>query len=1072
MAQADGTIYINTAIETDGMKSGGKEVEAAARRMAKSVSGIGESARLALQKQTDSFVRQNQMYAQQERKVESLKAKLEEMRGQKVATDEFKAIGKQIDADKAKLNSLIKKQEDFVAAGKNTNSAVYGQRQRDIEELKNSIESAKREQEELLQSGNAYKPVDTSAVEEKLISEQQRLAESGNRLGTSYEQLKQKVVDYGGVINECGGYLGILQTIFLGLKRAIEVTGIALLHFPIAVIRIVSGLVQKLGSFAKSAALHLMSLVKKSIINGFKKMASAAGKAMLSLSGINSQAKKSKNTFGKSLKTILKYTLGIRSMYILLNKIRTGIKEGFSNLAQYSGETNQSISSLMSALTQLKNSLATAFAPILNVVAPILTTFINLISKAVTYVGMLFAALTGKKTFDKAVGVQKNYADSLGKTASNAKDAEKALEGYLSPIDEINKMEKPDAGDIGGGAGGAGGDSGVGGMFKTVPIEDSIIKMVQKIKDLIKNEDWEGLGAYIASGINAGLQKLYDAINWDNVGPKITYFVNAFTRTFNSLVDNIDWDLMGRVLGAGINTVVNTLNLLIEGIDWINLGKKISVGLRGMLDEVNWKNFGKAIGNYFMIGWRVFDGFVTDMWRKDNAGLTGWSQLGISFGDALNGIVQKIDLGKIGSSLGKAITGIFQSAIDSSKTFDWKALGLNVANGINNFLKNFDAKTVAEGTSEITKGILDSLIEAVETVDWNLLGKKISDFLANIDWAGIAERLFELLGAALGGLAAFLGGLISGAVESAKEYFSGKIEEMGGDIGGGILFGIIDGLANIGTWIKEHIFQPFINGFKEAFGIHSPSTVMQEQGVFLMEGLYNGIKSKIEKVISNFEEIKRKILNKWEEVRTKSLEKWGEIKKSISAKWEEIKGDSYKKFNAIKETILKAWNNTKKSTQNIWTGIGTIIKGVVNSIIATLNKMISGVVNAFNSVIDAVNKMFSFEPPDWLASVGVKGWSPNIQKIEAPQIPYLATGAVIPPNAPFMAMLGDQRHGTNLEAPEALIRRIVREESGGSGKGGQYRFTAQINRRTLFDEMISEAKLIRDQNGRNPFELA
>ena len=47
-------------------------------------------------------------------------------------------------------------------------------------------------------------------------------------------------------------------------------------------------------------------------------------------------------------------------------------------------------------------------------------------------------------------------------------------------------------------------------------------------------------------------------------------------------------------------------------------------------------------------------------------------------------------------------------------------------------------------------------------------------------------------------------------------------------------------------------------------------------------------------------------------------------------------------------------------------------------------------------------------------------------------IPALAQGAVIPPNREFMAVLGDQRHGTNLEAPADLIRQIVREEAGGS----------------------------------------
>ena len=96
---------------------------------------------------------------------------------------------------------------------------------------------------------------------------------------------------------------------------------------------------------------------------------------------------------------------------------------------------------------------------------------------------------------------------------------------------------------------------------------------------------------------------------------------------------------------------------------------------------------------------------------------------------------------------------------------------------------------------------------------------------------------------------------------------------------------------------------------------------------------------------------------------------------------------------------------------------------------------------------------------------------PAIPNIPTVDLPMLATGAVIPPNAPFMAILGDQRHGTNIEAPLDTIKQAVREVVG-SGSGGQYQFTAQINRRTLFDEMIDEAKLRQSTSGNNPFDLA
>lgn len=138
----------------------------------------------------------------------------------------------------------------------------------------------------------------------------------------------------------------------------------------------------------------------------------------------------------------------------------------------------------------------------------------------------------------------------------------------------MNILNDPNAGSGSGGGNGSG--SGGGGgldlspseMFETVKVDGPLADFAKKLREAFLAEDWEGLGEILADGVNTGLQKLYDAINWKNVGPKITYFCNAFTTTFNSLVDNINWDLMGRTVGAGINSIINTLNLLITGIDW------------------------------------------------------------------------------------------------------------------------------------------------------------------------------------------------------------------------------------------------------------------------------------------------------------------------------------------------------------------------------------------------------------------------------------------------------------------------------------------------------------------------
>ena len=376
--QADGTVYINSKLDTSGFKPGSKEIEAACRRAANSVKGMGDAANIAVQKMVNAFVKQNQMYAQQEQKVKDLERQLEEMSDQKVATSAYAEIEKEISKLESSLDKAIEKQIRFVETGGNTKSTAFERMEYDIENLRSKLEEARAEKERLESSGGAYQAVDTSAVTDKLIAEQQRLQQMESALNISYDALKSKIEQYGGSI---------------------------------------AGTAQKHGLLRKALS---------SVAGAAKK----AGAAMLLF---HKNTKTANKTVGSSLTTILKYTLGIQGLYTLFNKVRTSIKEGMQNLAQYSGETNKHLSALKSSMTQLKNSLATAFNPILTVIEPILTKFINMLSQAITYVGMFFAALTGAKSFTRAVAVQEKYAESLGDTAENAKEAKR----YLSGLDEI-----------------------------------------------------------------------------------------------------------------------------------------------------------------------------------------------------------------------------------------------------------------------------------------------------------------------------------------------------------------------------------------------------------------------------------------------------------------------------------------------------------------------------------------------------------------------------------------------------------------------------------------------------------
>lgn len=161
---------------------------------------------------------------------------------------------------------------------------------------------------------------------------------------------------------------------------------------------------------------------------------------------------------------------------------------------------------------------------------------------------------------------------------------------------------------------------------------------------------------------------------------------------------------------------------------------------------------------------------------------------------------------------------------------------------------------------------------------------------------------------------------------------------------------------------------------------------------------------------------------------------WDAIKTGAANAWQYI-SDKFKALGTwaqsnIVDPIKNAFGIALDWIRNKWAevfnGIVSITKNSINGVIGALNRMINSVVSGINSFIATTNNLGSTLP----------GWT-NIPSLSGVNIPYLAKGAVIPPNAEFLAVLGDQKSGRNIEAPENLIRQIVREESGSNGGGGE-----------------------------------
>ena len=899
----------------------------------------------------------------------------------------------------------------------------------------------------------------------------------------------------------------------------------------------------KLGSSFKNVSQSADSAKTKtggisSIFSRMGGVVSGLGKRLAGLAQNFTSTTNSANNARFSIGRMVGMSILYSTVFGMISKVNSGIMTGINNLAQYSSATNASISSMMSALTQLQNSLATAFAPILSVVAPILTAFINMLSRAITYVGMFIAALTGQKSFTKAKAVQEDYAASLQKTSKSSnsaakstkknanatKKANKEMQTYLSGLDEIRQYQKekdntpssnstPSTG--GGGGGGYTGPS-IGDMFEKVPIESSIADIAKKIKNLIKKEDWEGLGAYIASGINKGLQKIYDAINWNNVGPKITYFVNAFTRTFNSLVDHIDWDLMGRTVGAGINTIVNTLNLLIEGINWKNLGSKIATGINGLFNEVNWDNVGRLFANKINVPFQMLEGAVNTL---------NWAKIGTSIGGFLNGAINQIDVKSIGTSL-----------------------------------------------SGLALGILTTLDNALTTTNWSQLGTKLATLLTSIDWVGIFVSAISVAGKAITALTqlgvSFMDNLAKGITNGTQQFiskglsaltsFTANLRSNAGklvDSGLKLMLNLAKGIAKAMPDIIKNVPQIVIN-IAGVINDNAPKILLA--GVQLIAILLKGLIQSIPTLIANVPKIVQAIVSVFTAYNWLSLGKSliTGIKNGImNAKNTAV--DAMKNtYNGLIDAIKNLPSKLKGLGENGIKGIGNGITGKLSGLKTTAGKILTNIIEAVKNLPKELSKKATsairdmkttFKNVDW-GSVGmnvVKGIAKGVgdfawilvdkmtglaQKawegvkdffgIHSPsrlmrdtvgkmipagitvglekafpdtlktlmnqseqlanvpfRTPEIATGKIIPAKA--SAVIAQKQNSTNsnnnyvLNLLEQLLSVTKSLESDNSGNnGGDYHFTAQINRRTLFDEFIEEAKLRQMSNGRNPFSLA
>lgn len=678
----------------------------------------------------------------------------------------------------------------------------------------------------------------------------------------------------------------------------------------------------------------------------------------------------------KNLAKFRNRLMSIVSGALVFNLISAGLRK----TTEWMGSAALSSATLRAALGSLQGAASTAAAPLLQAILPALTAIANAAATAFYYIAQLVSFLTGK-----SIGASQSAAKAMGKYAKAAKSAGSAADGALAKFDELDVLDK----NSGGGAG------------AITPNYDfnTDNPFLDEILQAIKDGDWYGVGQLIGEKLRDSL----NAIPWPDIQDKARAWATNIANCINGFIEVPGlWEAIGHTVAQGLNTALIFADTLMQGIHWDSLGAGIARGLTTAVAELDWPLLGRVLTDGMRAAILTLYSFVQTY--------TGWADLGNSIAACINSAIANIPWMEAGLGLSGFVVGLLHTLIATVQGTDWTALGQNIVSMVSSidWVGLFSAMgTLAIDVLQAINGILDQ-------VDWGAVGQKIMECIEAVDWAGILSQLGEIinnnwplllaiLGAALlPQISTFILSTVLGAVLNALAVFITSV------------------VASIGLW-------PLLLVAAVSVILAAIIETLRKHGDDIRAGVDKFGETIADIIRSAGEKVKEIWNGLWLTVKLIGMQLWEDITQGWNDFWINIGTALDSAAADIQQGWNDAWTAVSDFVSDIWEGITDTIETAINGIIGLVNGMISAIVGGVNGVIGVLNG-FGFDVPEWAQDkLGVERVGFNIDPITAPQIPYLAQGAVIPANHEFLAVLGDQTNGTNIEAPLATIQQALAE---------------------------------------------
>lgn len=678
----------------------------------------------------------------------------------------------------------------------------------------------------------------------------------------------------------------------------------------------------------------------------------------------------------KNLAKFRNRLMSIVSGALVFNLISAGLRK----TTEWMGSAALSSATLRAALGNLQGAASTAAAPLLQAILPALTAIANAAATAFYYIAQLVSFLTGK-----SIGASQGAAKAMGKYAKAAKSAGSAADGALAKFDELDVLDK----NSGGGAG------------AITPNYDfnTDNPFLDEILQAIKDGDWYGVGQLIGEKLRDSL----NAIPWPDIQDKARAWATNIANCINGFIEVPGlWEAIGHTVAQGLNTALIFADTLMQGIHWDSLGAGIARGLTTAVAELDWPLLGRVLTDGMRAAILTLYSFVQTY--------TGWADLGNSIAACINSAIANIPWMEAGLGLSGFVVGLLHTLIATVQGTDWTALGQNIVSMVSaiDWVGLFSAMgTLAIDVLQAINGILDQ-------VDWGAVGQKIMECIEAVDWAGVLSQLGEIinnnwplllaiLGAALlPQISTFILSTVLGAVLNALAVFIASV------------------VASIGLW-------PLLLVAAVSVILAAIIETLRKHGDDIRAGVDKFGETIADIIRSAGEKVKEIWNGLWLTVKLIGMQLWEDITQGWNDFWTNIGTALDSAVADIQQGWNDAWTAVSDFVSDIWEGITDTIETAINGIIGLVNGMISAIVDGVNGVIGVLNG-FGFDVPEWAQDkLGVERVGFNIDPITAPQIPYLAQGAVIPANHEFLAVLGDQTNGTNIEAPLATIQQALAE---------------------------------------------